>query len=228
MIANRETVCGALELQSKNLVAGSVRMFYAVIYSLFLGFGITVGAALYGALDSNATSATTCKDPMARPWSFLFVPLFALCLLVANQARWRQAPVMVAIATLGYTVNYFAVERFEHNPQVVSALGALAIGIMGNLYSRVGHGLAFAAMLPAVFVQVPSGLAAQGSIISGITNADALAKNHSWSSQESIDSTVLSLGFSMVQISIGLTVGLFATVLLLYPFGKKRSGLFTF
>jgi len=221
-------VCGSLELQSKNIVAGSVRMFYAIIYSLFLGFGITVGAALYGALDSNATSATTCKNPMPRSWSFLFVPLFSLCLLVANQAKWRQAPVMVAIATAGFAVNYFSVKRFASNPQVVSGLGALAIGILGNLYSRVGHGLAFAAMLPAVFVQVPSGLAAQGSIVSGIENADALAKNYTWHSQDATNSTVLSLGFSMIQISIGLTVGLFATVLLLYPFGKKRSGLFTF
>lgn len=208
-------------------MAGSVRMFYAIIYSLLLGFGITVGAALYGALDSNATSATTCTNPMSRPWSFLFVPLFALCLLVANQAKWRQAPVMIAIATAGFAVNYFAVERFANNPQVVSSLGALAIGILGNLYSRVGNGLAFAAMLPAVFVQVPSGLAAQGSIVSGIKNADALAKNYSWHTQDAINYTVLNLGFSMIQISIGLTVGLFATVLLLYPFGK-RSGLFTF
>lgn len=209
-------------------MAGSVRMFYAIIYSLFLGFGITVGATLYGAIDPNATSATTCKNPMPKPWSFLFVPLFALCLLIANHAKWRQAPVMVAIATLGYAVNFFAVKRFANNPQVVSGLGALAIGIMGNLYSRVGHGLAFAAMLPAIFVQVPSGLASQGSIISGITTADALAKNRTWYSQDTINSTVLNLGFSMIQISIGLTVGLFATVLLLYPFGKKRSGLFTF
>ena len=221
-------MCGSLELQSKNLVAGSVRMFYSIIYSLFLGFGITVGAALYGALDPDATSATTCRDPMVRPWSFLFVPLFAVCLLVANQATWRQAPVMVAIATLGYTVNYFSMERFSNNPQVVSALGALAIGISGNLYSRLGHGLAFAAMLPAVFVQVPSGLAARGSIVSGIQNADALAKGNTWHSQDVINSTVLNLGFSMIQISIGLTVGLFTTVLLLYPFGKQRSGLFTF
>ena len=36
-------LCAALELQSKSLVAGSVRMVYAIIYSLFLGFGILVG-----------------------------------------------------------------------------------------------------------------------------------------------------------------------------------------
>ncbi|KAI5797462.1 hypothetical protein DFH27DRAFT_526226 [Peziza echinospora] len=222
-------LCGSLEMQSKNIVAGSVRMFYAIIYSLFLGFGITVGAALYGAIDQNATSATSCANQLERPWAFLFVPLFALCLSVINQAKWQQIPLMVAIAVVGYAVNYFSVDRFPTNPQVVSGLGALAIGLMGNLYSRVGHGLAFAAMLPAVFVQVPSGLAAQGSIVSGIENADAISRNSSAQhSQDSVNSTVLNLGFGMIQISIGLTVGLFATALLLYPFGKKRSGLFTF
>lgn len=36
-------LCASLELQSRSLVAGSVRMVYAIIYSLFLGFGITIG-----------------------------------------------------------------------------------------------------------------------------------------------------------------------------------------
>ena len=39
-------LCAALELQSKNLVAGSVRMVYAIIYSLFLGFGILIGSVV--------------------------------------------------------------------------------------------------------------------------------------------------------------------------------------
>lgn len=39
---------GSLELQSKSIVSGSVRMLYAVIYSLFLSFGITAGSSFYG------------------------------------------------------------------------------------------------------------------------------------------------------------------------------------
>jgi uncharacterized membrane protein YjjP (DUF1212 family) len=57
-------LCGSLELQSRSMVAGSVRMVYAIIYSLFLGYGITIGTAIYGLFDSNATSATTCSNPM--------------------------------------------------------------------------------------------------------------------------------------------------------------------
>ena len=41
-------LCAALELQSRNLVAGSVRMVYAIIYSLFLGFGILIGSVILG------------------------------------------------------------------------------------------------------------------------------------------------------------------------------------
>lgn len=70
-------VCGSLELQSRNLVSGAVRMFYAIFFSLLLGFGITIGAALYGLIDKNAISATTCQDPLSWEWNFLFVPAFA-------------------------------------------------------------------------------------------------------------------------------------------------------
>ncbi|RPA89833.1 DUF1212-domain-containing protein [Choiromyces venosus 120613-1] len=224
-------LCGSLELQSRNLVAGSVRMFYAIVYSLFLGFGITIGSALYGLFDSNATSATTCQDPLDWKWNFLFVPPFAWCLLTINQARWRQAPVMIAISMAGYAVNFFSGQRFTNQPQVANSLGAFAVGVLGNLYSRVGHGLAFAAMLPAIFVQVPSGLAAQGSLISGIQNADAMVDKSTTTpapASGQFNSIVLDVGFSMIQVAIGITVGLFAAALVVYPFGKKRSGLFSF
>ncbi|KAI5793060.1 hypothetical protein EDC01DRAFT_630061 [Geopyxis carbonaria] len=222
-------LCGSLELQSKNIVAGSVRMFYAIVYSLFLGFGITIGSALYGLVDSNATSATTCQNPIEWKYNFIFVAPFALCLAIINQARLRQIPIMLFIAMAGYVVNFFSSRKFINQPQVANGIGAFAIGVLGNLYARIGHGLAFAAMLPAIFVQVPSGLAAQGSLMSGIRNADAMAGNRTASTNvgES-NSLMLELGFSMIQVAIGITVGLFVAALVVYPFGKKRSGLFSF
>ena len=38
------SVVSSLELASKNMLCGSVRMVYAIIYSLFLGFGLTMGS----------------------------------------------------------------------------------------------------------------------------------------------------------------------------------------
>ena len=40
-------LCGSLELSSRNIISGSVRLCYALIYSLFLGFGLAIGAEVY-------------------------------------------------------------------------------------------------------------------------------------------------------------------------------------
>ncbi len=231
-------LCGSLELQSRNIVAGSVRMIYAVIYSLFLGFGITIGTAIFGAIDKNATNDTVCRSTMPVWFEFIFVPPFTLCLIVINQGRYKQMPIMLVIAFAGYIVNHFSAKRFSSNAQIANTLGALAIGVIGNLYSRLRHGLAAAALLPAIFVQVPSGLAAGGSLISGLTSANQLTNqtgnstttigSPTSSSSVNINSDVLNVAYSMIQIAIGITVGLFMSALVVYPFGKRRSGLFSF
>jgi uncharacterized membrane protein YjjB (DUF3815 family) len=155
-------LCGSLELQSKSMVAGSVRMVYAIIVS--------------------------------TPYPFS-----------------------------------------------CSALGAFAAGTLGNLYLRVGHGVAAAALLPAIFVQVPSGLAAGGSLLAGISSANQITNSsvyangtlksnttdYSGSGSGGLSSAVLTVGYSMIQVAIGITVGLFLSALIVYPFGR-RSGLFSF
>ena len=238
-------LCGSLELQSRSMVAGSVRMVYAIIYSLFLGFGITIGTVIYGLLDRNATSAYTCAaSPIKNEYLrlFPFVLLFTLCLIIINQAKWKQAPVMLIISFAGYVVNFFSARRFANNVQVANSLGALAIGVLGNTYSRSRHGVAAAALLPAIFVQVPSGLSSAGSLVSGLTSANQITGNATGSTvinngtaglteaqnQSLYTGTVFNVGYGMIQVAIGITVGLFLSALIIYPFGKKRSALFTF
>ncbi|KAF1850257.1 DUF1212-domain-containing protein [Cucurbitaria berberidis CBS 394.84] len=302
-------LCASLELQSKHIVAGSVRMVYAIIYSFFLGFGITIGTVLYGMMDHNATSRTSCMEPMSTNFYYLFVPAFAICLMIVNQAKYKQMPSMTVIAFIGWVVNFHSSKYFKSNAQVSNTLGALAIGIAANAHARfgrhienksldiwentlrprlvkvrkmyrrnrhgphraapklerseydptptsrpvsrassmseyvthtrkVGYGLAAAAMLPAIFVQVPSGLSVQGSLVSGLTSADQIVRNSTGNattinpadvgSSSSVNSIALDVGFSVVQIAIGITVGLFLAALIVYPLGKKRSGLFSF
>ncbi|KAK5988548.1 hypothetical protein PT974_10032 [Cladobotryum mycophilum] len=274
-------LCGSLELQSYNIVSGSVRMVHALIYTLFLGYGITIGASLYGMLDRGAASSTTCADPLRYEWNLLFVPGFTLCLCVINQAKWRQTPVMIVMSLAGYVVNSYSSRYFVGNPQISNMLGALTVGILANLYSRVGrhvenawldflewwnlrvgrrfakgplpppvpdlessaglekpqkqprkvgYSLAAAAMLPAIFVQVPSGLAAGGSLLAGINSANQINNNHTMaaSASNSLDTTPFTVLFSVIQVAISLSVGLFMSALIVYPLGKRRSGLFSF
>lgn len=132
-------LCASLELQSKHIVAGSVRMVYAIIYSLFLGFGITIGTVLYGMMDDNATSRTTCLEPMSTNFYYLFVPAFAICLMIVNQAKFKQIPSMTVIAFIGWVVNFHSSKYFKSNAQVSNTLGALAIGIAANAHARFGR-----------------------------------------------------------------------------------------
>ncbi|KAJ8121238.1 hypothetical protein ONZ43_g2263 [Nemania bipapillata] len=227
----------ALELQSRALVPGSIRLVYAIIYSLFLGFGITVGTVLYGLIDSNAISATTCSNTMNPHLAFIFVPLFTICLAVVNQAKWKQLPVMVVISFAGYLVNFFSSPKFRAAPQIANTLGAFTVGVLANLYSRLRHGVAAAALLPAIFVQVPSGLAATGSLLSGLNAANQINNNSQPidgtpsvpvdGTSGNISDVVYNVAGSMIQIAIGITLGLFLSALIIYPLGKRRSGLWT-
>ncbi|EEH06928.1 DUF1212 domain-containing protein [Histoplasma capsulatum G186AR] len=253
-------LCGALALQSRNIIAGSVRLVYAIIYSLFLGFGIVIGTAVYGLLDSNASVAFACPpSPIQNEYlqRFPFVVAFAVCSSLINQAKPKQIPVMVFIATAGYVVLFFAGRRFT-STQISSALGALAIGMIGNLYSRLGQGLAAAAILPAIFIQLPSGLASSGSLVSSLIIATQIRKHGSSSrplgelaadllansTGESVEdvkyvmeelvmsrflgNVAFDIGYGMLEVAIGISGGLFMAALVVYPFGKKRSGLFSF
>ncbi|KAJ7071193.1 hypothetical protein C8F01DRAFT_1109503 [Mycena amicta] len=57
----------ALELMSKNMFCGSVRIVYAIIYTLFLGFGLTIGSDLYLVVDSRARRAYYTGPATAPP-----------------------------------------------------------------------------------------------------------------------------------------------------------------
>ncbi|KAJ5641658.1 hypothetical protein N7490_005658 [Penicillium lividum] len=224
-------LCSSLELQSHQMIAGSIRMVYAIIYSLFLGYGITVGITIYGLMDSNASSQTSCPnlDVYGSVYvrKFPFVAIYSVFLALVNHAKWKQMPVMVFIATAGYIANYFSTLKFGSSSEVANTVGAFTVGMLGNLYSRLWHGHAATAILPGIFVLVPSGLASSGSLLSGLTYANEVIAGDT-SSSNSSDTSVSSLGFGMIQVAIGITVGLFISALIIYPFGKKRTGLFSF
>ncbi|ODV86573.1 hypothetical protein CANARDRAFT_174654 [[Candida] arabinofermentans NRRL YB-2248] len=219
---------GALELQSRNIVSGSVRMFYAIIYSMFLGFGLTLGSAIYGWMDSNATTNTTCTSNISVYWRIFFVPVFTLLMALTCQAKWHQVTIMTVIACGGYVASYFSSLHFTIT-EFNSALGSFTIGLMSYLYSRTGASFtkigycntAFTSMLPGIFDQVPGGVASRNILAAGIKQLS----NSSDTSGTLLSGTTLSFGIAMIEIAIGITVGLFFAELIIFPFGNK-TGLF--
>ena len=225
----------ALELQSKNIVSGAVRLVYGVIYTLFIAFGFIVGITIYGAIDDGATSSTSCSNTWPFWWQIVFVLPFTFAYAIVYQTKWKQLPAMLIVALAGWVVNHFAASRFPTVQPLSQALGALTVGLLANLYSRLFHGLAVAIMHPAIFIQVPGSFAASGSLINGLRNADAITHrtgeaNSTHLSGAGGPSPALHAGYAMVEIAVGIAAGLSISALLTYPIRKKRgtSGLFTY
>ncbi|KAK5937807.1 hypothetical protein PMZ80_009936 [Knufia obscura] len=244
----------ALELQGRSMVSGSVRMVYAIIYVLFLGFGLLVGTTIYGLIKRDATTEVTCQAPnwflpAQNDWTliytrFIWVPLFACCVALIYRAKWRQLPVMTLIAVCGYQAKFWMSTTLSSNVQVANAVAAFVTGCMANLYSRLFHGIAAASMLPAIYCQVPGGLAAAGSLVAGVNSSNQILGNSSTvsvinngtqgfvaaqaDSNNVYSDTIFNAGYSMVQVAIGISVGLYLSALVVYPYGKRRSGLFSF
>ncbi|EAW12657.1 threonine/serine exporter family protein [Aspergillus clavatus NRRL 1] len=221
----------SLELQSHQMIAGSIRLVYTILYSLFLGYGVTVGTTIYGAIDPNATRDTTCarQSVWGSPYAQRFPFVAAYCIIAAliNQAKPRQIPMMVLIGTAGYVTNYFSTQKLGPSSQVANTVGAFTIGLLANLYSRLWHGNAVSSTIPGIFTMVPSGLASSGSILSAIEYSDAVKNGTANTSGGTSGSSLTSLGYGMIQTAIGITVGLFISALIVYPHGKRRSGLFS-
>jgi uncharacterized membrane protein YjjB (DUF3815 family) len=160
-------------------------------------------------------------------------------------------PVMVFISFAGFIAHHYGEKKFVASPQMANAFGAFVIGVLGNLYSRTVHGLSAAAILPAIFVQVPSGLSSAGSLLAGISSANQITNTTTYtngtsklngtsygagvvsttsvtSGSDMLNDVVFNVGYSMVQVTIGITVGLFLSSLVVYPLGKRRSALFSF
>jgi uncharacterized membrane protein YjjB (DUF3815 family) len=221
------------------MLAGSVRMVYAIIYSLFLGFGLTIGSdlaflvlpslrnsqnaanqglsgilALHGQFTAdNSTGfmssfsgsfsfANTSmfageENPesllegcvrhpesvfLLQPfpgWTlFLLVPLYSFISSLWNlqPLRSRQLPVMVLIScaryvlmsilavhqfltfVFSYAANKAANKYIFNRSDVVSAIGAFVVGLLGNIYSRLCGGTAFQVMSVGVSFLIPVSL----------------------------------------------------------------------
>ncbi|KAF8597700.1 DUF1212-domain-containing protein [Ceratobasidium sp. AG-I] len=231
-------LCGSLELASRSIISGSVRLCYSIIYSIFLGFGLSIGAEVFHAVSGQrvlGASDYTCssvhdpngpwwqKDPSPY-WAFLCVPGFSLFLSLRNQSPIRRKELLIAvlISCAGWTTNHFSTIGFPNRSDITSALGSLAVGLAGNLYGRFFNGTAFVVMITGILFQLPSGLS-NGGLLSFAQSNNEVGSTYSYS-------TGFQVAEQLVAVAVGLTVGLFCSAVLVHPFGGSRrrgGGLFS-
>ncbi|GAA6034662.1 hypothetical protein JCM8097_001104 [Rhodosporidiobolus ruineniae] len=220
----------ALEVANRSVVSGSVRLTYAALYCLLLGFGLSAGAEIYtmGGRE-EAQSDYTCaairegapwyRATIPRWWYFLTIPCFLFSIGVTNGQPMlkRDTLAMVVIGCAGFATNFFSGWAFVNQPAITSALGAFVVGVLGNVWSRMTRESAFVVMIVGLFVQLPSGLA-NGGLISFAQNSTRRTANNF--------STAISAAAGLIRTIVGITVGLFAAaalVNLLSRRGRRRG-----
>ncbi|GAA5930348.1 uncharacterized protein JCM15063_004781 [Sporobolomyces koalae] len=212
---------GSLELANRSIISGAVRVTYSILYSLFLGFGLSLGSEIYtrGANETIRNSQDyTCQAlRTGAPWYratvpqwyyFLTIPTFLLCMALKNgQPLFRRDTLaMVVIGGAGFSANFFSGRAFPNAPAVTSAFGAFIVGVLGNLWSKATRESAFVVMIVGIFVQLPSGLANGGLLASAIQgssgNSDAFSSS-------------VNAAAGIVRTVVGMAVGLFTSAALI-------------
>ena len=93
------------------------------------------------------------------PWwtQFFIVPIVSILSSLANlQPIWTlDMLVMVCISCVSYAANKVANHYILNRSDIVSSIGAFAVGVLGNFYSRKMGGTAFTVMVTGVLFLVP-------------------------------------------------------------------------
>ncbi|GAA5972844.1 hypothetical protein JCM11641_003968 [Rhodosporidiobolus odoratus] len=214
-------LCAALEIANRGIVSGAVRITYAALYTLLLGFGLSAGAEVYtlGGREKLAGGGDyTCsylregapwwRQPIPAWWYFLTIPGFLICMAVKNgQPVYRRDTIaMVLIGCAGFSSNYFSAYAFTDLPALTSSLGAFAVGILGGAWSRATRESAFVVMIVGLFVQLPSGLANGGLLSFAQTSTRRTSSNFS---------SAVNAAAGLIRTTVGVTVGLFAAAALM-------------
>ncbi|CDR46342.1 hypothetical protein NBRC10512_007419 [Rhodotorula toruloides] len=220
-------LCAALELANRSIVSGAVRITYAALYSLFLGFGLSVGAEIYtmGGRESIAggDDYTCAYLREGAPWYrqtipqwfyFLTVPGFLLCMALKNgQPLFRRDTLaMLLIGCAGFATNFFSARAFSNMPALTSMLGSFVVGVSGNVWSKATRESAFVVMIVGIFIQLPSGLANGGLLRFASDSA---------TSQSNSFSTAVDSAAGLIRVAVGMTVGLFLAAALMNVISRR-------
>jgi hypothetical protein len=97
-------------------------------------------------------------QPFTWPWLFALAPLFVLCLATLNGQGWRDWRRLLVIVVFGccsFAANKVFNIWISDEGDVVSAIGATIVGILGTIYGHYSEGDALPSMIPGVLVLLP-------------------------------------------------------------------------
>ena len=145
---------GMQELATRHLVSGVARLAGAATTFLMLLFGVALAWRL-GAADAQA-ARTFVSEPLAGWTIWIAAAAAPFAFAVIFEARTRELGVIFATAFSGYAAARAAAGVLGAG--LAPFIGALAIGVISNLYARSANRPALVPLIPGVLVLVPGSL----------------------------------------------------------------------
>jgi uncharacterized membrane protein YjjP (DUF1212 family) len=145
------------ELASRHLVAGTARLAWGATLFLSIGLGVALGRALQRALPAAAEAGLASPLPSWTLWPALALAPVAFAVLF--RARRKDLNWILIAGWLG-----FAGSRLGSSwlgPELGALVGALLVGLAGNLYARRFHHPASVMQVPGIMLLVPGSIGFQ-------------------------------------------------------------------
>ncbi|KAI9218361.1 hypothetical protein BC828DRAFT_332735, partial [Blastocladiella britannica] len=152
-----------IELNSLNVISGTVRLATGLVKTLSLAFGILLGSRI-ATLYSPCPSAGALTDWDHSQWIMpLFLILFALCQGVQLRASPRQFGIITVAVFVAFGISQ-VLTRISFGTEPTAAVAAFGVGVVGNVYSRISHNPGIAPILAGILMLVPGGLGVRSSL----------------------------------------------------------------
>ncbi|KAJ7642200.1 DUF1212-domain-containing protein [Roridomyces roridus] len=200
---------GALEIMSRNLISGSVRMGYVIVYALFLGFGLAM--ARRGSVDYTCTLSHNPDGPWwQRTFTFYWSGL-------KNFSPWRsrQMLLLILFSLVGFVPSHFAGIAVESQSYVGPAVGTLAVGVSASLYATFFSENAFVVMITGILYQLPAGMGNNGGLLSYASDTDSGSPTSLLAGFET--------GVQLIGVGVAMSIGLGIALLLVHPMSRGRG-----
>ncbi|GAC33078.1 threonine/serine exporter family protein [Paraglaciecola polaris] len=142
---------GLAELSSRNLVSGTARIMDAVmqLFKLYFGafLGISIGFGLFGPNESQVAYSL----PEWTRWFAIF--MLCLALVVIFRTRVKHIPWALLSGFIAYGATVWSSAYLEQG--LSTFVGAFALGIYANLFTRIAHAPASLVSMQGLIVLVP-------------------------------------------------------------------------
>ncbi|MEL6497376.1 MAG: threonine/serine exporter family protein [Planctomycetota bacterium] len=156
------------ELATRNLVAGGARLLGAVVILVSIGLGVALGTrlAMMVGLDASAEAVVL---PGWTEYAALIVAPAALAVL------FRVPPRFFGVVTVIGVCAYLASRAGSGvlGPELGVSIGAVAVGVLSNLYGRIAKRPVALVLMPGIILLVPGAIGFRS--VSSFLEADAVS-----------------------------------------------------